>query len=125
MFRFTSVCNILHFLDSMSLDLDSRRKNGAIMKQGFMSTGVVNICSLVKVNSDNFIDTCKRYNVPISMYRIDIKSGFKHVFSIALVIKGFLWYLVILYRMYEVISYLLQFLSLIKIIIIIIIMSFY
>ena len=90
-----------------------------------MSTDVVNICSLVKVNSDNFIDTCKRYNVPINMYRIDIKSGFKHVFSNALVIKGLLWYLVILYRMYEVISYLLQLLPLIKIIIIIIIMSFY
>ena len=55
-----------------------------LMKQSFLSTGVI-LYSLVNANSVNFIDICMQYKVHNNMSEIDIKSGFKHVFSYALV----------------------------------------
>ena len=90
MSRFTSASNILHFLGSMSIDFILSERMELLMKQSFFSTGVVNMCSLVIANSDNFIDISMRYNFHSNMSGIDIKSGFKHEFSNIVVVKDLL-----------------------------------
>ena len=82
----------------MSIDIILDDRMLLLIKLGFLSTGVVNICSLLNANSDNFIDICMRCNVHSNVSRIGIKFGFEHVFSNALVVRGLLWYVTISYN---------------------------
>ena len=77
MSHFISVYNILHFLGSISLDFILDESIVLSMKLSFLSAGVVNICSLVNANFDNFIDICMQYNIDSDISGIDIESGFQ------------------------------------------------
>ena len=79
--RYTSVRNVLYFLNSMPVNIILEERRVLLFKSCLESdSDVIRLCALLSANDDNFIHICYKYDVHCNLSRLNIKSAVVNTF---------------------------------------------
>jgi hypothetical protein len=88
--RYTSVRNIIYFMNCLPFDLISSQRRILMLRDCLAGVGLLHICALLACNDDGFINMCYELDVHCGMSVPGIKRGVWCKWEGDLVTKGYL-----------------------------------